>query len=340
MKKIPRPYLYLFLACLVAIVVLIAENPTAEKKGDLLDQPLLAAIDKKEITRIEIEHLFDGVQLKKEGEQWWVAPLKSTLQKNLETFEKTNMGKKTTGPSEEPRWFPASTSQIDFVLGMMQDTAILSLVGKNPEKHPPFEVSTALSKQVRFFDKGEKKRVHLHLGKLAGMMQGYLRREGEDEVYLTNRFLQGSVESQLNFWRDRTLWKIDPNEIETIQVTGKKNSWTLAKVDGAWQITDHLHQNANPKTVDADSVKVSNLIQSLANLEASDFVDDPTVKTGLDNPAITLTLMTKTGTQKLMVGNSKEGQSFAKTDHSPQVYLLSKDESEKLQKKLEEFVHF
>ncbi|MBI4125371.1 MAG: DUF4340 domain-containing protein [Deltaproteobacteria bacterium] len=213
LKKIPRPYLYLLIVCLAAVAVFWLERPTQERRGDVLNQPLLENFDAGAVARIEIEHLLNGVQLEKKEGAWQVAPLRSQLKEKLDEQDhgprtlRQGSGQATdNGPVS---WKSADPEKIELTFSILQDVLLTSLAAANPERHGLFEVNAA-GMQVRFFDAGGKKLAHLHVGKAGpAFTESYVRKEGENEVYLADRYL-------------RSAFSIEPADWETPKESGNK----------------------------------------------------------------------------------------------------------------------
>lgn len=212
--KIRRPTLYLIAACLAAAAVWFWLRPTEEKRGDVLSRAFLPELDAGQVSRIEIEHLMNGVQMKKEGENWKAAPLLTKLKKDYDaaTQNKTNF---------KEEWLEADAGKISMSLDVLADTDIISMMGNNPDRHGHFEVNVT-AMQVKFFDAAGKKLVHLYLGKAgAGLMEGFVRKENENEVYLTDRFLRNFFPADASYWGGRDESK---SEKEKSASTDRKQS--------------------------------------------------------------------------------------------------------------------
>lgn len=193
MKKIPRPTLYLIVVCLAAVAVWFWMRPTEEKRGDVLSQTFLPELDAGNVAGIEIEHLMNGVQMKKEGEDWNVSPLLTKLKKD---FDSATQNK--TDFKEE--WRPADAGKIGMALDVLADTDIVSMMGNNPLRHGYFEVNVT-AMQVKFFDAAGKKLAHLYLGKAgSGFMEGFVRKDNENAVFLTDRFLRNFFPADASYW--------------------------------------------------------------------------------------------------------------------------------------------
>lgn len=193
MKKISRPTLTLIAVCLAAAAVWFWLRPTEEKQGDVLSQTFLPELNAAQVAQIEIEHLMDGVQMKKEGADWKVAPLLTKIKKDFDAA--------TGNPAPfKEEWRAADAGKIAMSLDVLADTDIISMMGNNPDRHGYFEVNVT-AMQVKFFDAAGKKLAHLYLGKAgSGFMEGFVRKEKENEVYLTDRFLRNFFPADASYW--------------------------------------------------------------------------------------------------------------------------------------------
>lgn len=193
LKKIPRPYLYLLIACLTAVVIFWLERPGGERSGDILNELLFDDFDFETVSRIEIEHLLNGVQLEKKDGKWQVANLRSQIKKELDAQEK-----KEPAPVE---WTEADAERIDLTFSILQDVLLTSLAATNPERHGSFEVNAA-GMQVRFFDAQGNKLAHLYIGKAGpSFSDSYVRKEGDNNVYLADRYLRATFSIEPEDWR-------------------------------------------------------------------------------------------------------------------------------------------
>lgn len=183
MRRIPKPYLFLGLAITAALLVWFVERPASEKTGDALDKPFFQNLDVSKIRAIEIEHLLNGVRLKKENGEWWV-----TEDRRPKTED------------QQQDWKKVAEGKVDTVLDILLDTRVVSLAGSNPEYHGYFEVNP-VGEQIRFYDADGKLMEHFFVGKAGGVfMEGYLRKEGKNEVWMANKFLRAYFPATVSGW--------------------------------------------------------------------------------------------------------------------------------------------
>lgn len=198
MKKSTLVFLIVSLA---AVLVLLLERPWLPKEGDALSLFPFEKLDTTAVARVEIEQILDGVQLKKEEGKWWVAELKTKLKKELEKQETKNQVPSTK--NQELIWFPADAKRVDMSLATISEMEVISLAGRNRERHGFFEVNP-VGMQVRLFDAEGNKLAHLYIGKTGpAFTESYVRKEGEDEVYIANRYLRSSFPPVVNDWEEK-----------------------------------------------------------------------------------------------------------------------------------------
>ena len=103
MKKLSRSLLYLVLVSLAFFLVWHFEKPTQKKTGDVLNKIFLTHFDPQKVAAIQIEHLINGVKLKKENDEWMVTNSKTKISENInpkeklpESWQKIDSGKLST----------------------------------------------------------------------------------------------------------------------------------------------------------------------------------------------------------------------------------------------------
>lgn len=200
-SKLKRPLIYLVAVLGIAAAFFYFDNPWKPKAGDRLNRPLLGELETAEVARIEIEHLLEGVQLRKTETGWEVAPMTSTLQKNLVKSEKTFPEVKNDASKIETAWETADADKIAMRLDLLQGTTVLAQAGQNPELHGRYHVNAG-GLHLRLFDADGPKQIHLIAGKPGpDFTDGFLRFDGDDAVYLVSRHLPTSWPVTLEGWK-------------------------------------------------------------------------------------------------------------------------------------------
>lgn len=316
-----KSYIILICAVIIAVVVWYIERPDKPNAGDFTPFELYPHLVGSDMAKIEIEHLISGSTLTKSGSGWYVSELETELGKKIKEGEKKG---------EEAPGFPkfkADAERVEEVLEGLRKLEAGSLVSTNPSKQATYQVNN-LAKQIRVYDASGKKLAGLYVGKSGpDMFTTYVRRDGEDEVYLVGGHIGAAIPADVMSWRDRKIWDAQPDIIIGISVVrrGKKGeeSYSLSKDEqGVW----HL---AQPKEAILDGAKVEELISKIARPTAARFahVFDKG-EAGLDRPSLTLTITTTDGrVQTLAVGGEdKQGYLYARLEgNGGEVYLVGSD---------------
>ena len=300
--KLSRPYIYLGLALITAAVVWFLERPTEQKTGDVLNRPLFENLDAKEVSEITIEHLLNGVQLKMEEGEWKVSNFKTKMKESLDAHEK-----RAASDELQNKWYAADTGTVGMALDSLLDVDALSLAGDNPQKHGFFETND-VGMHIKLFDKNGKILANFFLGKAGpAFLEGYIRKEGENEVYLTNRFLRPNFPATVDNWRDHKFWDTAAANITGLQVEEGKKTFSLKKTEGKWP-----------------SPEVLQLIEQLSKVTAVGFAEPETKEMGFDKPTLKMTLSTVANPYVLTVGRQNAShQYYARKGNDLQIYLIS-----------------
>lgn len=166
---------------------------------------------------------------------------------------------------------------------------------------------------------GERKVVDVHIGKL-GFAQGgsggfggsytYVRLSDEDEVYTVQGFLESSFNNAFNDWRNKTLSKVNKDDIVKISFRYPADSgFVVEKRDSIWYAAS---EKANPAKVDA-------LANQLSAKYLTEFADDiaaaqpADVTIIVDGKAGTLAIIEawKKGDEWIFSGSAQKGVYFS-----------------------------
>lgn len=171
-----RPILYLIIVIILTGFIWAIERPDQLPINQASSQLLVPQFDASKITRIEYEHLLGGIQLEKTGEGWKVAE------------------------KEQVQWFPADEARIKQALGNFGSVEVGIKVSHALEHQMLYNVGIT-GQKVRLFA-GSTKIADVVVGKNGpDFMSNYVRREGEDQVYLIDRSLQGVFSADINDWK-------------------------------------------------------------------------------------------------------------------------------------------
>lgn len=293
--KTKRPIIFLAIAIAVAVIVLIVENPRRSRVDDVGDETFSPGFDSAKVWRVEITQLLQGAELKRDGERWFVGEMLTPLKEELVIRERR----------EEPggRWFRANRMRVNSALGSFGGLPQGVVVSMNKEKRRFYQVE-ATGLHVRLLDKDGGVIEDLIVGKNGpDMASSYVRRAGEDEVYLVRRSLAGVFTPTASNWRERKLWSLDPEDITGISISSN---------DGPFEVRR------------GESSGMQGMAQALSSVSAEGFAEDQASEPG--RMIIDLKLAHKSGGPfrlKIYERNDR-GLYPARLEGVDEIYLLSK----------------
>jgi hypothetical protein len=116
---------------------------------------------------------------------------------------------------------------------------------------------------VRVFERGTEKAV-FHVGKPSTSNQEtYVRADGSDDVYLTRDRLSQVFSKAVREWRDRTIFKGNPQAITSVGYRFGDTTFVLAFKDSIWRVDG----------LPAAQSAIPPLLNALANLQGDGFID-------------------------------------------------------------------
>lgn len=169
-----RPLLSLFIVSVATAAVGWFFRPGGMPRGDGSDALLFPDFDATTVTRLEVEQWSSNVTLEREGETWSVEGM------------------------------PADGERVTRVLDILDNLQQGLLVSRNPANQIRYQVNEA-GQHIRCFGQQGKKVVDVVIGKSGpDFVSNYVRREGTDEVYLSDRPLMGVFSIAVDDWRAKT----------------------------------------------------------------------------------------------------------------------------------------
>ena len=195
MTKKHRPLIYLGIAVLIAAATFIAERPDEPRISDTSARVFVPGYDTADVARVEIEQLLDGAELRRDGDAWQVAG--RTTPMKAELLAKEGAG----APAQE--WKPADHTRVMSALGSLSGLEEGLSVSANPENQRLYQVDRA-GVAVRGYDAQGKLLFDIVIGRNGPDLMGtYVRRAGEDRVWLVNRPIVGAFSPVASDWETR-----------------------------------------------------------------------------------------------------------------------------------------
>ncbi len=315
MKRTWRPFLYLGIAVVVALVILIVENPERPRVEDVAEQPLIADpnYDVAAVERVEISQLISGTQLKREETKWLVEEMVTPLRKQLLQEEERAL--------PILRWHLADAERIENALGVFSGLMEGTLVSDNPEKQALYQVDDQTGLRLVLSGKNDRKIADLIIGKSGpDATSTYVRREGENRVFLVPRTLVGRFSPEERDWRKRTLWQLQPKAIEAIEIKSPERVYSITRAeDDRWSF-----EGSEEGEVSGD--EAADIVRRFVSAQAVGFDDEVELAdAGLLYPPVTVKILRREGAPlTLKIGRHNEaGKYYAQLEGVDETYLLS-----------------
>lgn len=217
--------------------------------------------------------------------------------------------------------YAADAAAIEALLGQIGAMKSATVVSRNPKKFDSFEVSDGKAVDVKIQDSAGKVLAWLLLGKNGpDIFSTYVRVYEGESVYLVPGFLKNSADRDLNAWRDKALFTLDPEDITLYSVSGDKNLQLRKTGKGSWQSV------CDGRVSDSAVPAAGAILRGFAALAAADFSDKSMAEARLDKPVRTITALLGNGSRHtLLLGGDKNAfQQFVKTGSQEQMYVVEK----------------
>ncbi|MCP3916648.1 MAG: DUF4340 domain-containing protein [bacterium] len=267
----------------------------------LVPEPLFPHLEMRRLTGLFIDDVERSVHVKlvREGRAW-----------------------KLTDPLE----YPAATESMRLILDPLARAVAMPVPAAEAESlAADFDPPRAILDVIETMEDGEERRTRLELGPLDidGMSVNVRIR---DRYFRTLRNLDTAVKREVNDFRSKKLFEMDPAEIVEIHRAGyhfgaqtsKPLVFDAYRRGTAWQIERPWRAQG-----DLDTLGVWAAV--LSNLSVRSFVRDhegPLTEFGLEEPQASIELMDRHGDVQKVVFSNHRGTWFFKIDTEPNVYEL------------------
>lgn len=266
-----------------------------------------------------------------------VATLKTTdigqLEITTEKQESVSLAKssnewKVTAPAE----WPADKQAVKSLTEALEKMSFGDIVTETAAKHEELGVADGKSQRVVVKDATGKLLADLHVGKtVAGFTM--VRPQGKNEVWQATGLSAYLINRDAKGWRDHTVMSFSSADVERLTVESGGDKLVLDKVkEGEWKIAEST--GAAPKGSDLDQQQATSATQTLGALQAADFAEGKSPEeTGLEHPAVKLTVKAKDKEHVLLVGNTRADDVFVTTPDSKVAYVVKKYLAERVAKR-------
>ena len=213
---------------------------------------MVVDIEQAEIAKIEIQN-------------------KSILQLSLIKETPSNDSWKVRSGKDDGVLFPADPSLIKKAVEKLYSVRKYQEVTRNKEKHLEFKVAPEDLKLLLYKKQQTKPTISLYLGKSgSGFNSTLVRLEGEDTVYSAKGSLKSDWEHDVNHFRNKSLFKLSPENILSYSIQGEYNYSITKDESGKWEINLPAVNVTSP----ADKTKVNDILEKIVKLEGNDFYEE------------------------------------------------------------------
>lgn len=227
-------FLLAILAILVGATVWVMQRP-GEQSSPAENAEVLVSYDSAAVDRLEIILPSGPVALAREGDIWSLsAPLRARADQRL----------------------------VAAAIGQGASLTRKTLVSSNPAKQQLFQVDSS-SALVRVFAKGAEVGA-FRIGKPGPTYtETYVRKEGSNDVYLTDGMLSMVFAKPARDWRNKSLLSFRPEDVQTVQFHFGDTTFALTRTDSTWSVDG----------APASEYIVRGFLASLTSMQCDDFID-------------------------------------------------------------------
>lgn len=239
----------LIILCILLALFGLSKIGGKDKKNKSFDSNVFS-IDTTAIQSIKIKTKFDQepFEVKKTNSGWTVSNSKMNV--------------------------PCSQKVVSALFNQVHSIVALRLAATREDKWKEYEIDEALGSNVEFFD-SSKKLGTIAIGRFKynpqqQSMTSFVRIPDKGpEVYAVDGYLPLTMQTGFNGFRQKEIVKINKDQVRSISLKGLNGNNKLTLNDGNW----------NSEGAVKDSTDVVNWIKSIANLEGSEFAEEPSTAT-------------------------------------------------------------
>jgi len=286
---------FFILAALALSAFYLIQKPTGNVEN--IDNVLLRT-DTLKIVQVTLKTGTNSVILKKGVGNWFVE------------------GEKT---------YKADRNTISTLLKFAEEVSVSNRISDKPEKHSKFGVDS-MGTIVKFRLQDNSEVSYLIGSDDQERRHTFYRLPGKDDVYLGTLFPRYRLTTDIDSWRDKTVFSADINTLAKISLMKGKDTAVIEKTNGAWERT------LNGKAHEFDEEKIKKLTGKISMFKATGFEDDADETLLSDN--ITAIIETTSGTKELIFANY-DGKDVVYNREKRQCYKISTGDFSLVQEMLE-----
>jgi hypothetical protein len=275
------------------------------KTGDPVVEPGQAFVkgDSALISELTIDYTGNTIHLVKSGETWMI---------------------------KADRDYPANATNIGRALQKFGQMTRQAMITSRAERLGEFQLDDSTAVKVTFVQNGAPQTIVL--GKASPSMQTmYARLDGSNEVWEISGNHTSSFKRPLKDWRDKTITKLNMEDIAQLEFKYPDMTVTASKNDTIWHVSDGKNQLDAPKNL---AERVTRLLSSM---NAVDFVDSLSA-TAFDAPEMQLIAKLNSGDSiELRLMKKDDQQYYVRKSGALSDFVIYNSTATALMKKLDDF---
>jgi hypothetical protein len=260
------------------------------------------------------------------------------LEIKSESGDRTTLRRKGTDwEIVQPVTAPSDQAAVSGITSNLTSVEIQRVIDEKPADLKEYGLADARV-EVAFKANGQQRRLQLGQKTPSGS-DVYAKLSDDPKVFLVSSYLDSTFNRGTFDLRDKSVLKLDREQIDTMEVTAAGRTARFEKKSGEWQI-------AQPPAGRADFSAIDGLVSRISSVQMKSVVPDASdlKQYGLDKPAATVRLGSGSSQATLLIGGAADAEAsvYAKDLSRPAVFTidstllddLKKDPSEYRQKDL------
>ncbi len=260
------------------------------------------------------------------------------LEIKSESGDRTTLRRKGTDwEIVQPVTAPSDQGAVSGITSNLTSVEIQRVIDEKPADLKEYGLADPRV-EVAFKANGQQRRLQLGQKTPSGS-DVYAKLSDDPKVFLVSSYLDSTFNRGTFDLRDKSVLKLDREQIDTMEVTATGRTARFEKKSGEWQITQ-------PPAGRADGSAIDGLVSRVSSVQMKSVVPDASdlKQYGLDKPAATVRLGSGSSQATLVIGGAADAEAsvYAKDLSRPAVFTidstllddLKKDPSEYRQKDL------
>jgi hypothetical protein len=248
-------------------------------------------------------------------------------------IRKDAKGKWIVKTENSAKEFMADSSTVKRTLKTMSQLKPIRMATQNKDRWEQFEVTDSAGMGVAFYNDdniladviigrftyipspmaAQMRQRNPYMRQNPGTMSTYIRRRGEDEVFAVEGFLSSQIRTDVNHFRDKSLFSL-PNDFKypvelSFKVPGD-SSFVLTQTNGQWMIGE----------VRADSAAVADYFKDIRNLKVRSFANKEP-----ENITHKLTIKDRNGLTSVIEAEFNKDSTLIMSNQYPDNWALDKN---------------